>query len=283
MNKIPIYALISLNFRSIILFALELVLFMNNTAELGKIKKRFIFRPILSRLKKSFSKSKIKFTKRTLAILFVFLFILAFGGKEIFSQIDSTLKNYNVLADSNVTSPTLTLASNLELTNNLETSTINVRDKINSNTLTMDKRSYLLDQYFLSNNSPLYGTGKLFVAACNKYGAPRDCITVAAIARNETDLCKYNNSADMHNCWGFGGAGTNRMRFDSFEQSIDRVTRALAYDYGSQYMIDPSLMEGRFCGSDSSCVGWGNKIKLFMRQIDDFGKNQGLGSILDMR
>jgi hypothetical protein len=58
-----------------------------------------------------------------------------------------------------------------------------------------DERAFILDEYFKANSSPLYGTGKYFVAACDQYGAPKDCITTVAIARAETDLCKYHNSA----------------------------------------------------------------------------------------
>ncbi|MDZ4840107.1 MAG: hypothetical protein SGJ04_08885, partial [Bacteroidota bacterium] len=146
----------------------------------------------------------------------------------------------------------------------------------------VDERAYVFDQYFLANNSPLYGYGKLFVEKCDQYNAPKDCITIIAIARNETNLCKYSISAEMHNCWGFGGGGEHRLYFESFEASIDRVSKVLMEGYGRPYMENPSLMEGTFCGPQDECRNWGNSIKFFMKQIDEFGKSLGI-NLMDLR
>lgn len=148
----------------------------------------------------------------------------------------------------------------------------------------LDVRAYILDQYFAANNSPLYGTGKIFVDACNNYGAPRDCVVTAAIARAETDLCKYFTSASYYNCWGYGGGGANRIIFSSWEQSIDRVTRTLVQNYGIESMNNPTLMEKVFCGSEPGCTGWGERVKYHMRQISEFPKSIGFSfSLFDLR
>jgi hypothetical protein len=144
----------------------------------------------------------------------------------------------------------------------------------------IDYRAYVLDEYFKYYNSPLYGTGELFVKSCNRYGAPADCTTVAAIAHAETDLCKYHNSADYYNCWGFGGGGPDRIYFDSWAESIDLVTSRLVFAYGLKYMIDPSLMETTFCGDEPGCTNWGVRVKYFMNNISQFPKRQGLGRSL---
>lgn len=146
-----------------------------------------------------------------------------------------------------------------------------------------DKRNYVLDQYFLRNDSPLYGTAKYFTQACNKYNAPRDCTVVAAIAMNETHLCKYKNSAQMFNCWGFGGPDIHRITFKSFEDGIDRVTDVLANQYGYEYMINPSLMDGTFCGSEPGCTNWGNGIKKFMNEINKLSLDLGMGDLYALR
>ena len=146
----------------------------------------------------------------------------------------------------------------------------------NSNASFVDKRAYVLDRYFESNNSPLAGYGKTFVEACDKYGAPKECITVVAISYNETHLCKYPGSKEMYNCWGFGGGGVYRMTFGSFYESIDRVTRVLVQQYGLKYMEDPSLMDGTFCGNEEGCNGWGSKIKYFMRDLRNYAASLGV-------
>lgn len=144
----------------------------------------------------------------------------------------------------------------------------------------VDWRAYVLDSYFAANSSPLYGTGKIFVAACDSYGAPADCTTVAAIARAETDLCKYHNSAEYHNCWGFGGGGAYRMYFNSWEESINLVTDRLVNSYGIQYMINPSLMEKTFCGSEPGCTNWGSRVKYHMNEISNFALRSGFNRTL---
>ncbi len=148
----------------------------------------------------------------------------------------------------------------------------------------LDPRVYVLDRYFLANNSPLHGTAHLFVKACDEYGAPRDCVVVAAIARAETDLCKYYISAQQHNCWGYGGGGANRINFPDWETAISRVTRTLVYNYGLESMNNPTLMEGTFCGDEPGCTGWGERVKHHMQQISDYAVTVGLPfTLFDLR
>lgn len=149
-------------------------------------------------------------------------------------------------------------------------------EKVSSDVGFTDPRAYVLDQYFKANNSPLYGTGRLFVEACDRHGAPRDCTTVAAIARAETDLCKYGISATYYNCWGFGGGGKYRMKFNSWEESIDLVTSRLVHNYGESYMIDPSKMERTFCGWEAGCTNWGKRVKFFINEISQYALKVGM-------
>jgi len=146
-----------------------------------------------------------------------------------------------------------------------------------------DPRAYVFDEYFRRNNSPLRNTGDIFVANCLKYTMPRDCITIVAIARAETDLCKYGGSDSYFNCWGFGGGGIHRMRFTSWEQSIDRVSRSLGWSYGSRYILNPRLMATTFCGSEPGCTGWGERVLFFMAEIDRLGIELGVGSLFTLR
>lgn len=146
-----------------------------------------------------------------------------------------------------------------------------------------DIRTIVLDEYFRRADSPLYGYGDVFVKACVEFGAPEDCITVAAIARNESDLCKYSISADMYNCWGFGGGGTYRRTFSSFQEGIYTVTDVLVNQYGEEYIIDPRLMEETFCGDEPGCADWGSDILYFMDEINNLSIQLGYGSLYDLR
>lgn len=156
-------------------------------------------------------------------------------------------------------------------------------DALQSDLKTADKRVYVLDQYFLSRNSPLYGTAQYFVGACMKYDAPEDCTVAVAIASNETHLCTYHISAEQHNCWGWGGAGANRVKFPDFKTAIYRVTEVLVNNYGVDAMNDPSLMERKFCGPQEECRNWGEAIKIQMNQLEEFSKSIGMGSLYGLR
>lgn len=148
----------------------------------------------------------------------------------------------------------------------------------------LDRRAFILDSYFAANDSPLTGTGRLFVDACDKFGAPKDCVVVAAIARAETDLCKYSTSAKNHNCWGFGGGGVHRIVFSTWQQAIDQVTKTLVNNYGIEAMNDPTRMEKVFCGSEPGCTNWGNRVKYHMRLISEYPKSIGFSfSLFDLR
>lgn len=148
--------------------------------------------------------------------------------------------------------------------------------EFNSSTRLTDKRGYLFDLYFEENNSPLVGTGDLFAAACDAYGAPRECVTVVAIAKHETDLCKYQNSYEMNNCWGWGGGGEYRQTFKDIGEGIWTVTRVLVQQYGQRYMLDPRLMERVFCGPDAECAEWGYRVLSLMTELRNFAKIKGI-------
>lgn len=154
---------------------------------------------------------------------------------------------------------------------------------IKSTFKSLDKRAYVLEEYIRVRNSPLIGMGRVFVEACDRYGAPRDCLSTIAIARHETDLCKYYYSAEMRNCMGWGGGGEYRMRFNSFEDHINIATDVLVNQYGPQYMNDPRLMEKVFCGPQDECIGWGARVLRIMNEIDDFGVSLGVGRLSELR
>lgn len=147
----------------------------------------------------------------------------------------------------------------------------------------IDFRAFVFDEYFRINNSPLYGTGKTIVAACIKYGAPQDCMIIPAIAQNETHLCKYYNSAEMFNCWGFGGPAQYRRRFNSFDEAILLVYNVLVNQYGRRYIIDPTLMQSTFCGDEPGCAYWGNNIKSIQNSINNLSIRLGFPNLYSLR
>ena len=121
---------------------------------------------------------------------------------------------------------------------------------------TSDYRTHVLREYFKKYNSPLADFAQEFVHACNKYQAPKDCTTLAAIAFVETKLCTIGFAAQQKNCWGFGGSGRNRITFNTYNEAIDYITRALVSGYGNRFLENPRLMQYTYCGA--TCNKWGS-------------------------
>lgn len=233
---------------------------------------------------------KLNLYKITLTLLILSAFIILItivNDNKYLINADSNLNTFN-----NITykfqNNSETLDNNNSLSNVLGIYTLNQTNSRNSylievNNRFIDKRAFVLDLYFLENNSPLYKTGEIFSEYCDYYGAPKDCIIVAAIAKHETNLCKYQYSSEMYNCWGFGGGEGHRITFNSFRESIERVTSVLAEQYGYRYMVDPRLMETTFCGPQDECIGWGNRVLSIMNDINNFSIAKGYGSLYDLR
>ena len=208
-----------------------------------------------------------------LSILIISLFLSFF----IVQQVNSRIYNSYIVSAKEI--------KNIELKDvNLNQDTIN-RLFIDSEFYkgeelsVIDKRIFVFEKYFEANNSPLVGHGDLFVKACDKYGAPKDCISLVAIAKHETNLCKYHISADMFNCLGWGGGAGSRVTFKSFDQMTDRAIDVLVNQYGVERMKDPTLMEKVFCGPQEECIGWGSRIIKIMDSIDQFAQDLGVGSL----
>jgi hypothetical protein len=265
--------------------------------KIGKIKKIYfstILKRQLIKLSKFFAKLSIKSAKFTFFKLrganykigifrLILLFLIATGVRTIYIQFEDTINTYIVLAKEQpvISQEEQNIQESVKITSS---TTPSISDKntlpvVSASPSLIDTRAYILDQYFKSQNSPLYGTGRYFVDACDNFGAPRSCLSVVAIAKHETNLCKYNISAQMFNCWGFGGSGSNRMQFNSFQESINRVTDVLVNQYGVEYMIDPRKMERTFCGPQDECIGWGTRVLKIMEDIDNYSAGLGLGRL----
>ena len=132
-----------------------------------------------------------------------------------------------------------------------------------------DFRIKVLDTYFERNNSPLQGQGKTFLKACEKYNAPYDCTLLPGIAYIETRLCTLAASDRQKNCWGWGGAGENRVVYKDYETAIDDITKKVMTIpfYGEKFFIDARVAQFYYCGAH--CDKWGTYVN---RSREDINK-----------
>ncbi len=131
----------------------------------------------------------------------------------------------------------------------------------------LDYRAFVLDKYFEKYNSPLIGFGNTFVEACDKYGSPKDCTFLPAIAYVETKLCTKASSLKQFNCWGWGGSGENRIIFSSFYDSIDTITRKMVTGYGVKNLNNPYKLVGTYCGPDCNPY-WASSVEREQKAIN---------------
>lgn len=216
---------------------------------------------------------KIDISKYNVRAMSLVLLVLTIFTGQLLSYHYKEISAQDLRPESLVPSSTILGAS---------TSQPNQRD-VNSSFKTVDIREYVFNEYFKLHNSPLYGHANLFTEACDRFGAPKDCISTVAIAKHETNLCNYHNSAKMYNCMGWGGGGEHRMAFTSFKEHIDIATDVLVNQYGVRYMNDPRLMERVFCGPQAECDNWGNRILYIMEEIDVFAESLGVGRLTNLR
>lgn len=124
-----------------------------------------------------------------------------------------------------------------------------------------DYRIKVFDTYFERGKSPLAGHGRDFLKACERYGAPYDCTLLPAIGYIETRNCTLAASDRQKNCWGWGGAGENRVIFPDYSTAIDHVTQKLMSIpfYKTEFFNDPVYAQYYYCGSH--CDKWGTYVQ----------------------
>ena len=139
----------------------------------------------------------------------------------------------------------------------------------------LDYRVKVLDEYFARNKSPLQGKGIDFIRACEKYGAPSDCTLLPAIGYIETRLCTLALSEKQNNCWGWGGAGSNRVIFPDLETAIDFITKRLMEIpfYKTEFFQDPVKGQYFYCGLH--CDMWGTYVQNARLDINNLSIEMG--------
>lgn len=148
---------------------------------------------------------------------------------------------------------------------------------ISSDVGLVDLRVLTLEDYFNHYGSELVNYADDFIKACEKYNV-ENWQLMPAIAIAETNGCQTGISYKQKNCWGWGGAGKNRVVFDNFEQAIDRITFKMIEGYGNERMNAKDI-QSTYCGI--KCMDWGGwkwakGVNYYVYRINDFGEKYGL-------
>lgn len=156
------------------------------------------------------------FSLLTTTWILVSIFLI-FGLSGLFSRISET-KDLN----------TLLISESKNIFNN-PGEIISAPREIISAVKAQDARPVLIDNFLIKNNSPMAGTGKVFVQASDKYNI--DWRLLPAIAFQESTLGKKLSGS--YNPFGWGAVdGTNfSVQFESWGDAIFTVSKGIRENY----------------------------------------------------
>jgi hypothetical protein len=93
----------------------------------------------------------------------------------------------------------------------------------------------------------------------------------------ETRGCQTGQSFEQRNCWGWGGSGSNRWEFNSFEEAIDVIASRMKRGYGNEH-LNAKDIQPTYCGS--TCMQWGWRwargVNHYVIKINDVGEGYGI-------
>ncbi len=127
-----------------------------------------------------------------------------------------------------------------------------------------DNRAKILESYLNQTKSPLAPYAKDFVKSADKYNL--DWKLVAAISGLESSFGQhipYNS----YNGWGWGVYGDNVIRFKSWDEGIEVISKGLRERYLRERMeSDPYIIGPTYASSPT----WAQRVSFFMASIEAY-------------
>lgn len=179
------------------------------------------------------------FGSTTITIFFAILFLVYISSVKIVQPISKNFKLYAALPQ--------------------ETS------KVTEGIAVADGRSKIIENFFKGYNSILSNYGQLFISVADKYKL--DWRLLPSIAMQESNGAR-KVITDSNNPFGYGIYGGLVIRFSSWEQSIERVGRALREDYLDKGLHTPSQIMAKYTPPSLSSGGtWAKGVSSFMQEL----------------
>ena len=125
-----------------------------------------------------------------------------------------------------------------------------------------DARAGIVDSFLKKYHSPFQGLGQFIVDTAIKYQIPYGLIP--AIAQCESNVGKTIPN-DSFNAWGYGVYGGSTLRFGSWFEAIERVSRGLREDYYDYGLNTPEKIMKKYTpGSNGS---WARCVNQFLEEL----------------
>ena len=131
-----------------------------------------------------------------------------------------------------------------------------------------DSRGEILRSFLLEYDSPLAPFASDFVESADRYSL--DWRLVASIAGLESTFgnrIPYNS----YNAWGWGVYGDNVIRFSSWPDGIETISKGLRERYLRDLpQSDPYVIGPTYAASPT----WAQRVSYFMARMEDFERTQ---------
>ncbi|MDQ3099736.1 MAG: hypothetical protein M3Q44_08400 [bacterium] len=130
-----------------------------------------------------------------------------------------------------------------------------------------DARAALVRRFFKGYNSPLEKLSDYIVFQADTYAI--DYRLIPAISMQESTGCKFIPE-NSYNCWGYGIYGDKVLRFVSYEEGIERVSRGLRKDYYDKGLNTPIQIMAKYTPPSIALGGpWAHGIYYFFNEIEN--------------
>jgi hypothetical protein len=126
-----------------------------------------------------------------------------------------------------------------------------------------DARPAILRAYLKAFNSPLLPFADEIVNQADKYGI--DYRLIPAIARQESALCNFI-PPESYNCWGWGITSVSSVKFDSYLEGIETVTKGLKENYIDKGLVTPEQIMTKYT-PNSPNGAWAKGVTEFMSDL----------------
>lgn len=127
-----------------------------------------------------------------------------------------------------------------------------------------DARPEIIKRFLGSYKSPLTPYSGYIVEIADKYGI--DWKLLPAIAMKESGLCKIIPE-ESYNCWGWGIHSRGTLRFDSYEEGIETVSRGIRENYVDIGLVTIEEIMSKWI-PHSPNGAWAEGVRLYMAEMN---------------
>ncbi len=130
-----------------------------------------------------------------------------------------------------------------------------------------DVRAKILTQYLKQYDSPLTPSAETFVKVADKYQLDwKLLVAISAIESTYGQQIPTNS----YNAWGWGIYGDNVIRFSSFDEGIEVVSKGLREQYINSWKVEDVYSIGRIYSASPT---WAQRVEGTINKIDRFAEN----------